>query len=222
MGLDVISMRMIRPHLAGASVLCLGYPDIQCPPDMVKDALGVEPTTFVEPPTINKQTFKYAETISTLKLAGAKSVDVVDLIAHKKIERIVDLNVPQAWPRRYRLVINPGTLEHCFNLGQAWANAWNAMEFEGLLMQVAPVTMLNHGFWNINPIACSDWCAANGGRVRQLVFGRNGSAADVTPKKIDDSDSGRGYLPEETVMYAMMQKLRDALPVWPTQGIYRQ
>lgn len=193
MALDAISLEMIAPHLGGASVLCLGYPELPGGGD----------------------------TMTYLKERGATLVDVVDVIAHKGIERILDLNEPQLWPRRYRLVINPGTLEHCFNLGRAWANAWRAVDLGGRILQVAPATMLDHGFWNVSPIAFHDWCAVNGGKVEQLRYASNATGERVEPRGLVGTASGRSSLPPETVLYVILRKIEDLKITWPTQGCYR-
>lgn len=194
MGLDRISMEMIGARANKRSVLCLGHPDM---PDG-------------------------SDSVSWLKMEClATEVDVVDLIAHKGTERIVDLNEPQTWGKRYGMVINPGTLEHCFNLGQAWANAWAAVDLLGLIVHIAPVTMLNHGYWNVSPIAFHDWLNMNGGALVETRFGRNGTAEDVNVEPIKNSKSGRGQLPPETVAYSVGVKVLDRSLRWPTQAIYR-
>lgn len=195
MSLDVVSIRMIGPHIKGAAVLCLGYPEH---PEKV-------------------------DTVRWLREKGAKSVDVVDVIAHFGIERIVDLNVEQVWPRAYDLVINPGTLEHCFNIGMAWTNAWRALAVGGYLMQVVPATMINHGFWNVSPVAIFDWCATNGGEVLETLFATNGKASEWWPAKNPERMKRDRYqLPPEIVMYALCRKTSETPIRWPAQGVYRR
>ena len=194
MSLDSISLRMIEPLISGRSVLCLGYPE---------HPSGVD-------------------TVRWMRENGAVKVDVIDIIAHRGIERIVDLNNENAWPHRCDLVINPGTLEHCFNIGVAWANAWRPLTAGGYVMHVMPATMLNHGFWNVSPVAIEDWCAANGGHVVDMEFAINGTRKQVGKRPLPAGSSGRGFLPPETVMYALCRKDRELPITWPAQGVYRQ
>lgn len=193
MALDGLSVRMIWPILPGRSVLSLGYPTL----------VG------------------WDDSIAELKKGGATEVDIVDVIRHRGMERLVDLNEPQEWPRRYGLVINPGTLEHCFNIAQAFKNSWDAVEVGGYIMQIAPVTLLNHGFWNINPISIAGWCEFNGGRVEEQKFAENGTGLPAVQRQIRTSLSGRGNMPSETVMYALCRKVADVPTRWPVQGQYR-
>lgn len=194
MSLDAISLRMITPLIKGRAVLCLGYPE--------------------HPTGVN--------TVRWLKELGATKVDVIDIIAHKGCERIVDLNWDNAWPFTCDLVINPGTLEHCFNIGAAWVNVWTPLSVGGYVMHVMPATMLNHGFWNVNPIAVQDWCMANGGEVVQMEFATNGTQQHVKPMPMLKGSSGRGHLPPETVMYALCRKIKAISSAWPAQGCYRR
>ena len=203
MSLDIISLALIRPLLERARILCLGVPDMSY--GLAEEFCGDPGADFSK----------------AALMAGAALVHSVDVIAHKGYERLVDLNHPQVWPAEYDLVINPGTLEHCFNIGQAWANAWAAAALGGHILHVVPVSMLNHGFWNINPVALHDWCSANGGRVvaeRYAINGRPG--VEVVRERIPQSKSGRGCYPPDTVGYYLCQK-HEHQTVWPTQGVYR-
>lgn len=193
MSLDAVSLRMITPLIKGRSVLCLGYPE--------------------HPTGVN--------TARWLKELGATNVDVVDVIAHKGYERIMDLNL-DTFSTSHDLLINPGTLEHCFNIGMAWWNTWDALTVGGYAMHVMPVTMLNHGFWNVNPIAIEDWCAANGGEVVEMEFAINGTRESVKKSAIGGGASGRGQFPPETVMYALCRKVTMQHLKWPAQGVYRR
>jgi hypothetical protein len=192
--LDATSLGMIDPYIAGAAVLCLGYPE--------------------HPERVN--------TVRWLREKGATEVDVVDVIRHFGIERVIDLNEPQEWPRAYGLVINPGTLEHCFNIGVAWANVWRALAVGGVVMHVAPATMLNHGFWNVSPIALHDWCGANGGKIIDLRFALNGKGTAVIPERQENVATGRQRLPSEVVMYGLCERTAVLPMTWPSQGKYRR
>jgi hypothetical protein len=193
MSLDVVSIPMIEAHARGGAVLCLGYPEHPDKRDVVR----------------------------WLGELGATRVDVVDVIQHFGMERLIDLNVEQVWPREYGLVINPGTVEHCFNVATAWSNAWRALVVGGYLVNVCPVSLLNHGYWNVNPVAIYDWCDANGGEVLELKFAINGRAStEVIPEKPGIA-RGRQRMPPEVVMYGLCRKTV-AVPIrWPTQGQYR-
>jgi len=113
------------------------------------------------------------------------------------------------------LVINPGTLEHCFDVATATFNAWRAVKVGGALLNVAPVTMVNHGFWNVNPTAVYDFAEANGGAVvRAVARDRQWNFVPVEPSK-------RYALPPDCVLYALVLKYADVPERIPTQRRYQ-
>ena len=67
------------------------------------------------------------------------------------------------WKRKYDFIIDAGTVEHCFNLGQVFDNIRRGVNSnDGIIIHVNPLNWLNHGFWNINPTAYFDFYNANG------------------------------------------------------------
>jgi hypothetical protein len=208
---------MIAPLLKGASVLCLGYPDLAVTLEEIESMLGVKPTQFTEHGQDHGLHYqRLAETVSTFMLAGAEVVDCVDKMPSRGCERVIDLNEPQVWPRHYSLVINPGTTEHCFDIATATFNSWRAVALGGVLLNIAPVTMLNHGFWNVCPTAIVDFAEANGGKVESMV------ARDKAWQMVKCDPVRRGAVPAETVMYALVIKMKDVPDTMPTQWRYRQ
>lgn len=215
MALDRMGLAMVAPRVRGATVLCLGYPDITAKPEAVEELLGVAPRKFTEYGREHKISWPLPETVDTLLLAGATVVDCVDLLAIRGVERVVDLNVRQEWPRRYDVVINPGTLEHCFDLASAMFNAWRAVDWKGVILHVAPMSMMNHGFVNVCPTLINDFAVANGGRVLDM------KARDRDWKDVPVDACGRFRAPPEAVLYALVQKQIDGPEVIPMQGRYR-
>lgn len=92
--------------------------------------------------------------------------EYIDIHASRGVERVVDLNVESSLgPTSYDIILDPGTLEHCFNIGVAWKNVWSSLKTGGYLIHTNPVTMMNHGFYNLNPTAYHDVYTQNGGEL---------------------------------------------------------
>jgi hypothetical protein len=214
MALDRIGLELAAPYVrCGAAVLCLGYPDITARPETVKALLDIAEvrvhTAFGRDHNVS---WPLPETIDTLTLAGAEVVDCVDSMPSRGCERLVDLNIRQEWPRLYGLVINPGTLEHCFDVATAMFNAWRALEVGGAVLHVAPMSMLNHGFWNFCPTVIEDFAKANGGRVLSM----QARDLDWHPVPIDPVRRFRAV--SETVLYALVEKRKEVPETIPVQG----
>ncbi len=97
-------------------------------------------------------------------------LEVTDMAQHRGCERIVDLNepLPTEMEQRYDLLIDTGTLEHCFNVGQAFKNMCAAMRQGGILVHAAPLNRYNHGFWSFNPTLYHDFFEDNGYAIRWM------------------------------------------------------
>ena len=156
MALTVRALRLLAPYLKGAKVLSLGYPDL-----IARDLsfLGIEPAEFTDYGRWHGADFKLPETCHTFGLLGS-TLDCVDIHASRGCERIVDLNVPQELGE-YDLVIDAGTIEHCFHIGQANNNAAGAVKVGGRIFHSPPMSMGNHGFYNLNPTLFFDFYTQN-------------------------------------------------------------
>lgn len=91
-------------------------------------------------------------------------LDVYDVKEIRGDEIIVDLNYPlPAAPRqKYSLVIDPGTCEHCFHVGQAAMNVADMCEQGGHIVQTMPLNAYNHGFYCVSPTWVRDFYEDNG------------------------------------------------------------
>lgn len=65
----------------------------------------------------------------------------------------------------FDVVLDPGTLEHCFNIGQAFKNVRNLCRPGGHILHVNPLSMFNHGHWNINPCAYEEFYGDHGDEI---------------------------------------------------------
>ena len=52
------------------------------------------------------------------------NIDVFDIYSHLGVEKLMDLNepLPYEYKEKYDLIFDVGTLEHCFNVSQAFKN----------------------------------------------------------------------------------------------------
>ncbi|MCW0232718.1 MAG: hypothetical protein OJJ21_03875 [Ferrovibrio sp.] len=160
----------------------------------------------------------------SLALFDRLGVDLVvaDIAALHGSERIVDLNqpLPDDLARRFDLVIDPGTCEHCFNVGMAFRNVCESVRLGGYLVHTAPLTFINHGFWNFSPTIYPDYFEANGFALHHL--GGHAPTADglLAPFAVDPFR--RFDPPLRGVLYVVAERTGTQAPVWPVQRKYRQ
>lgn len=160
------ALKLIAPYLRG-EVLSLGYPDLEVSIKDIESLFGFTPEKTTDANEWHGKKDPFPETLEVFEKLGVK-LTVVDFTADRGMETIKDLNLPQELGR-FDLVIDPGTIEHCFNIGQALLNAANAVKVGGRILHLNPMTMLNHGFYNLNPTLFHDFYGQNGWGVSDLT-----------------------------------------------------
>lgn len=211
MGLKAAALDLLKPHISG-DVLCLSYPDILLPFDIVQ---SLYPVTKKSPfGKWHDRKYDLPETTELLTLMGAQSVSYVDIVASRGQEKIVDLNAP-AELGQFDLVIDPGTLEHCFNIGQGFVNAANAVKVGGHIFHANPASMMNHGFWGLNPTTYWDFYQHNGFDVLGIWIERDDELEPVHPIK-------RFQIPPECALYCLARREGPQKPGWPMQTKYKR
>ncbi|MEQ9327060.1 MAG: hypothetical protein RJQ21_07180 [Rhodospirillales bacterium] len=159
------------------------------------------------------------DTRSLFDAAGC-SIRIVDVVEAGDIDDIVDLNeaLPPGYEAGYDLVIDPGTVEHCFNIGQAIRNAANAVREGGFVLHANPMSMFNHGFYNLNPTLFYDFYSQNGFEV-QMIAAMTGPAA---ARKFVDVPAVKRFrnAPPEARMVSVARRVEMRPLRWPTQTKY--
>ncbi len=155
---------LVRVMTDGSKVASFGYPDI------ISDQLDG---------LLNGKTVEYREDsaeicrrhgIAERKIADAHSVcaafgaelTVYDIVSERGCEKTVDLNYPMGLGQLYDVVIDPGTLEHCFNIAQAAFNMAGLLKEGGIIIHDNPFLAGNHGFYGLNPTWYADFYEQNG------------------------------------------------------------
>ena len=205
MGIDTFGVRLISDKIEDADVLCLGYPDI------------ITTQLPYSNPKIRERQGQHGggtciDTDEFFERLGAKSVRYIDVNCFHGVEEIIDLNYPHDLGQ-YDLIIDPGTLEHCFNVGQAWFNAANAVREGGYIYHNNPITMVNHGFWGFNPTGYHDFYTQNGFSCEMYVqSGKNvyNATGDVI----------RRHFEPETLSQVIAQRISKQPLIYPTQTKY--
>lgn len=165
MALPYHALAALKPYLKG-SCLSLGYPDLMVSPEQLKSLFGHTPTRFTNGNEWHKTEKPLPETGDLFYHLGMK-LKVVDFARTFGVDVVADLNHPQDFGE-HDLVIDPGTLEHCFNIGQAFINAVCSVKEGGAIMHLSPMNMLNHGFYNLNPTLFHDFYTQNKWDVKEI------------------------------------------------------
>jgi hypothetical protein len=166
--------------LAPCRLLSLGYPDLLLTEEraspIAADAQRVA--------RLHNWGGAIYDTDAVFAELGIKAV-YMDIRARTGKEEVGDLNESEMpWlpgGGGFDVILDPGTLEHCFNIGQAFINVRNLVRPGGAIIHTNPLTMLNHGFFNINPTAYYDWYRHHGDEIVMGKVTKAGMAIDTVP-----------------------------------------
>jgi len=166
MALHFQLLKKLEPYIRGKKVLSLGYPDLLASIGEIEKGFGYKPQKFTNANQWHGLKDKLPETLEFFERLESK-LTVVDFTKDHGMEIIADLNYPQDFGE-FDLVIDPGTLEHCFNIGQAFLTAASSVKVGGAIFHISPMTMLNHGFYNLNPTLFHDFYVQNGWEISEM------------------------------------------------------
>lgn len=213
MGLRVSALKLLLPYLPAERVLSLSYPDMVMSQDELQEATGFRTERESDSGRWHGKDHPLPETAEAFRLLGTKEFRCVDIVRSRNVEEIVDLNHP-ADLGQYDLVLDPGTTEHCFNIGQAIINAANAVKVGGLILHTPPLTMLNHGFYCLMPTLFHDFYGQNGWEVLALQMTNGNESAPAPATK-------RFSAEPELSLYCLARRTIGGKLIYPTQYKYQ-
>ncbi len=168
----------IKSTKENLNVLTTGYPDIL-------RSIEEFPFKGLEVRSDSEDIAKYhGKDPNRLRVPTAESffktlgfdLDVLDIKEIRGGELIFDLNwglndqINLGSPirtRKYDLIVENGSLEHCFNFSQGLQTLASLVKKDGYIILWNPFFMPNHGFISVNPTFYCDFFEANGFEVIQ-------------------------------------------------------
>lgn len=108
-----------------------------------------------------------------IKYFGATSVDSIDYSNYEGASLTYDLNEPLPDLGQYDTIIDCGTLEHVFNINQAFKNVSSLCKVGGQILHVLPANNnCGHGFWQFSPeLFFGMYSVKNGYRDTKVFIG---------------------------------------------------
>lgn len=171
MALTELTTNDLVPRLFdGARIAAMGYPDIVAPEQKVLRWLGTRECEYRNDAAeicrwhgLKKQRIPDAKSFFA---AFGCSLTVFDIAEIRGGEVLCDLNesdgfIPGSLTKEtviaYDFVLDVGTIEHCFNIGQAALNMASLLKAGGIIYHGNPFYMPNHGFYSLNPTWFADF-----------------------------------------------------------------
>ena len=216
------------PRLRG---LLLGYPDLLVPRAVLGSILGESTLARLSERADAAETWELHglagvndpmyDSLSMLRELGVDPV-VIDVARLRGVERVVDLNhpLPEDLRASFDLVVDTGTCEHCFNVAQAFMNACGALAAGGVLVHAAPLTRINHGFWNFSPTLYPDFFEYNGFELEMLTGVTGNIVQGFKPFRMDSFTTAQA--PLGAALYVVARRLAVRELRYPVQRKYRE
>lgn len=214
---DLMTKYFPRP----ARVLCLGYPDMLVPaealPDEARDAPEVENADEIR--KWHGWTGPIFDTKYVFRKMGWDAT-TVDFKPGRGVDMVLDLNndTPHT-SEGFDAVLDPGTLEHLWNVGIAWMRINEVTKPDGILIHVSPVNCVNHGFWSISPGAYADFYGDN--LIEHYLFHGPKENRGLVDLKGSGNTYHRMQIPVECWNLVVAKRTLRTLQSFPVQKKYQ-
>lgn len=219
---------VVRSRESGLRMLSLGYPDILVEEGVVEELFGAGVAgqlSYREDSAEILNWHGFSDKISQVidsdhffSLIGVNCA-YIDIVKSRGIERVVDLNdpLPEDLIEQFDFLLDPGTIEHCCNIGQALMNVAMALKQDGYVCHYAPLSMFNHGFYNINPTLFVDFYGQNDFKLEFMAA----AAGDrFAPDLVEIPEIERFTAPPDASTLIIARRLKVSNLTWPTQSKY--
>jgi hypothetical protein len=154
MGIDVPSAQFLccakNMGVDFADTMMVGRQTVNARPDAIASILSAIGVPREQTSVISEGQF--AEPLFTL--LGARQVSSVDVSDYEKATYVHDFNrpIPASLANRFSVVHDGGTIEHVFNIPQAFMNCMEMVRIGGHFVQVNVANnYMGHGFWQFCP-----------------------------------------------------------------------
>lgn len=155
----------------------------------------------------------------------------IDQSSYEAADEQLDLNTqetPEALCDAFDVVLDSGTIEHVFNIGQAMSHCLKMTRSGGRIIHLTPSSnAVNHGLYSISPTLYADFYSASGCTVEKLWLCQMPRNFERGKWHVYDClKTDRNWLPlgrldgSTWFTFAVIRKGKAACPVVPQQSFY--
>jgi len=227
MAITRVSYELLKEHRdylpRGGSLLEIGeanwYGDAPASV-LLEDAPDAEAAEMVRAGNRDQDLFALAKAAYAI-VFRPRWIESIDLNGTQRAWRW-DLNVPAKalvgnWAD---VVINNGTLEHVFDLRQAFESIHDATKRGGIMIHDCPFTgWVDHGFYTLQPTLFYDLAHANGYDLISLAITHFQSGTIIRVQSREELHALKD-IPDNAMLFVVMRKVHDAPFRVPMQGVY--
>ena len=176
---------IIREHRTRqfeSPVLSLGVPEIYATyaelkkwmHDIAGQKIAINPTEATVSTNETAQKLNWVTANTFFKALGIEEISSVDIAGSEHSPDLIhDLNnpLPETYRNKFNVIVDPGTLEHVFDIKSGFANIVHALKVGGTIIQQLPIYSYNGGYYNINPNLLNDFYTKNGfSKIKMFII----------------------------------------------------
>jgi hypothetical protein len=144
---------VIRKHAIGGPAFALGDQQTLFTAPYALKRLGAagliaNPGAQISPDHIHPECISFR---SVLGLLGIDGYTDIDMNGHASLNIDLGKPLPEEHYGIAGSVFDLGTLEHVFDIGEAFRNICRLLRPGGSVIHFSPITAYNHGLWNVTP-----------------------------------------------------------------------
>lgn len=173
----------------------------------------------------------YLSDDSLYEMLGFSRSVRIDQSRYEAADEQLDLNAqetPAALCDAFDIVLDSGTIEHVFNIGQAMSHCLKMTRPGGRIIHLTPSSnAVNHGLYSVSPTLYADFYSASGCKVEKLWLCQMPPNFERGPWQVYDClKTDRNWLPlgrldsSTWFTFAVIRKGEAASPVVPQQSFY--
>jgi SAM-dependent methyltransferase len=173
----------------------------------------------------------YVSDDSMYEMLGFRKSVRIDQSDYEGSDEQLDLNLRETPPslcNAFDLILDSGTIEHVFDIGQAMKHCLQMTRPGGRIVHLTPSSnAINHGFYSVSPALYADFYTASGCVVEKLWLCRMPKSFERGPWQVYDClRSDRNWLPLGRLdgsiwfTFAVIRKGNAAIPMTPQQSFY--
>lgn len=111
-----------------------------------------------------------AENLFGLMDCGYRAMDIIQFSGEDIIHNLNEPLDSALWDK-FDLVVDGGTIEHCFNAPEALRSVARMVKTGGAAVHFSPMACPNHGFYNFNPCFFNEFYSSNGFVTGRILGG---------------------------------------------------
>ncbi len=232
--LNFQTIKQLLPHISGrpVQIVSVGYPDMMLSVQQVRELFGDGVAAALRFREDSEKILKWHGLVGKLdKIIETEHffnlldthITFLDISKIRGSEIVQDLNTPlqPGLENRFDIVFDGGTLEHCFNVGQAIQNFLSMAKVGGFIYHNNPLNWVNHGFFSFSPTFYHDFYVDNGHRLASDIGAYYGDPLNPSFIKLPPTARHKEPLPESSIT-VVAQRMHDRPAAWPMQTKYKK